>query len=113
MIDWPTFNENYQYFPKAVIVELIDIFTSEFQARLIVLEKNIEDADFTSLKFNAHSYKSFISVYWDLKATDYACQLLALANEQENAGMMEVMAHLKSTSERLSEELTTHRKTLV
>jgi HPt (histidine-containing phosphotransfer) domain-containing protein len=60
VIDWEQFNENFQYYDRDTIVEVIGNFVEEFEGRLEVLEKNISDGDFKQLSFNAHSLKSVI-----------------------------------------------------
>lgn len=65
MIDRPKFNENFQYFEKEIIVEIIDIFESEYEDRFKALRENISIRDFNQLKFHAHSLKGVIANFMD------------------------------------------------
>lgn len=61
MVNKQNFYETYQYFDKSVIVEIIDIFISEYAERFEKLSKNITDRDFQKMRFNAHSLKGVIA----------------------------------------------------
>ncbi len=61
MVNKQNFYETYQYFDKSVIVEIIDIFISEYAERFEKLSKNISDRDFQKMRFNAHSLKGVIA----------------------------------------------------
>jgi len=61
MVNKQNFYETYQYFDKSVIVEIIDIFISEYAERFEKLSQNITDRDFQKMRFNAHSLKGVIA----------------------------------------------------
>jgi len=61
MVNKQNFYETYQYFDKSVIVEIIDIFISEYTERFEKLSQNITDRDFQKMRFNAHSLKGVIA----------------------------------------------------
>ncbi len=61
MIDKEKFQENFKYFDKELIVEIIDMFINEHPDRMSLIKKNIEDLDMDALKFNAHSLKGVIA----------------------------------------------------
>ena len=79
VIDWDQFNENFQYYDKEIIKEVIDIFVDEYDNRIRDLQKNIEEKDFINLAFNAHSFKSVISNYMAPKAYELTRKLEELA----------------------------------
>ncbi|KAF0196125.1 MAG: hypothetical protein FD166_2610 [Bacteroidetes bacterium] len=61
MVNKQNFYETYQFFDKSVIIEIIDIFISEYAERFEKLTKNIADRDFQNMRFNAHSLKGVIA----------------------------------------------------
>lgn len=61
MVNKQNFYETYQYFDKSVIIEIIDIFISEYAERFEKLSKNIAERDFQKMRFNAHSLKGVIA----------------------------------------------------
>lgn len=67
VIDWEQFNDNFQYYDKEIIKEVIDIFVSEYDSRISNLQKDIEEKDYTNLAFHAHSFKGVIGNYIHLK----------------------------------------------
>ena len=65
MIDRQKLNQNFQYFDNETIIEIIDIFFSEYPERVEKIQKNIAEKDFTQLKFNAHSIKGVVANFQD------------------------------------------------
>jgi hypothetical protein len=61
MVNKQNFYETYQFFDKSVIIEIIDIFISEYAERFEKLNKNIVERDFQNMRFNAHSLKGVIA----------------------------------------------------
>ncbi len=61
MIDKEKFQENFKYFDKELIVEIIDMFINEHPERMSKIKQNIEDLDMKALTFNAHSLKGVIA----------------------------------------------------
>jgi HPt (histidine-containing phosphotransfer) domain-containing protein len=60
-IDKEKFKENFSYFDKEIVLEIINMFIDEYPDRMEKIRKNIEERDFDELKFNAHSIKGVIS----------------------------------------------------
>ncbi len=61
MVNKQHFYETYQFFDESVIIEIIDIFVSEYADRFEKLNKNIAEHDFQKMRFNAHSLKGVIA----------------------------------------------------
>ncbi len=55
------FLENFQYFDKEVVLEIINIFLEEYPQRMETLQTNINERDFDQLRFNAHSLKGVVA----------------------------------------------------
>jgi len=105
VIDWVQFNENFQYYDKEIISEIINIFFEEYDTRMIDLEKNIAEKDFTALAFNAHSLKSVISNYMAPQVLELTRRLEEMGKNKSDEGIDELFADLKSTTKKLMLEL--------
>ena len=112
VIDWDQFNENFQYYDKSIIVEVIDLFFEEYEPRISTLQKNIDEKDFTSLAFNAHSLKSVISNYMAPSALEITRKLEELGKNQTTEGLNEVFSRLKSITLELLLELKDYVRNL-
>jgi len=109
-IDWTQFNENFQYYDKEIIKEVINIFIDEYDQRISNLKKNIEDKDFTNLAFNAHSFKGVIANYMAPKAYQLTLKLEDLAKNNSDEGIDEVFTELMDETQELLLELKTYLK---
>jgi len=112
MIDRIKFEENFQYFEKDIIVEIIDIFESEYQERFTNIEKNINEKDFVQLKFNAHSLKGVVANFMDPATVELSRKLDEFAKNKEEDGLRELYTRLKASCDALREELRQIRKDL-
>ncbi len=112
MIDRQKFNENFQYFEKDIIVEIIDIFESEYDERFTSLRDNIVQRDFNKLKFNAHSLKGVIANFMDPVTIDLSRRLDEKAKNKEEAGLDGLFEELKSKSDELRVALQTIKSEL-
>ncbi len=61
LIDKEEFRENFKPFDKEIVVEIIDIFIQEWPERRDEIRKNIDERDFDSLRFSAHSLKGVVA----------------------------------------------------
>lgn len=106
VIDWDQFNENFQYYDKETIQEVIKDFFEETEERMIQLEKIISERDFAKLAFNAHSLKSVIGNFMAPKPYEMCRQLETMGKQNEGNHLEEVFSELKG----LIGELTTDLK---
>lgn len=112
MINRQKMNENFQYFDKEIVVEIIDIFISEFDNRFENLHKNVVEKDFIQLKFNAHSLKGVIANFMDPVTIDLSRKLDEMAKAKDEAGLKELFDNLYDASKKLLEELIGIKKEL-
>lgn len=112
MIDRHKFNDNFQYFDKEIIVEIIDIFFSEYEERYKNLQQNVLEKDFTKLKFNAHSLKGVIANFMDPVTIELSRKLDEMAKNKEESGLDQLYEELTQSSSDLMEELKQIRKEL-
>lgn len=110
MIDRQEFNETFQYFDKEIIVEIIDIFLSEYDERFKNLRANVAERDFEKLKFNAHSLKGVIANFKDPVTIDQSKRLDDMAKNKVENGLDKALADLEKSSAALIEELIVIKK---
>jgi HPt (histidine-containing phosphotransfer) domain-containing protein len=61
IIEKDRFQENFQYFDKEIVLEIINIFIDEYPDRMNSIKENIDQKDFDQLRFNAHSLKGVVA----------------------------------------------------
>jgi hypothetical protein len=112
MIDRQKFNENFQYFDKQIIIEIIDIFFSEYEERYENLQKSVREKDFIKLKFNSHSLKGVIANFMDPVTIGLTTRLDEMAKNKVVSGLDQLYDDLKKNSDYLLEELKQIREEL-
>lgn len=105
MIDRQKLNQNFQYFDKETIIEIIDIFFSEYPERVEKIQKNVVDKDFNQLKFNAHSLKGVVANFQDPLTIELSRKLDEMAKNQQSAGLQTVFDDLNNACLKLLDEL--------
>jgi len=105
MIDRIRFKENFVYLDKEVIIEIIDIFLSEYQDRLKNIQQNITDNDIHQLKFNAHSLKGVIANFMDPVTIELSRILDDKAKHNDLINIQDLVNNLTKESEVLAQEL--------
>lgn len=110
MINRQKFDDTFQYFDKEVILNIIDIFEKELPERLRNIRKNIEEKDFDTLAFNAHSLKSNIGTFLAAEPTRIVKKMEELAIRKKDKALVETYARLESASMELLNELKEIRK---
>lgn len=110
MIDREKFKENFFYLDKEVVIEIIDIFLSEYEDRLANIQKNIAEQNFSGLKFNAHSLKGVIANFMDPQTIELSRSMDEKAKLEESNGLQELFENLKERTEALVVELNDLKK---
>jgi HPt (histidine-containing phosphotransfer) domain-containing protein len=133
MIDWDKFNDRLGCFDEDLILELIDMFITDYPQRMIDLRKSVEDKDYHQLDENAHTLKTNCATFGDndsarlaynlellgknqvsynslLVNSDSWIQLELLGNNNPEDDMKNVFAQFVSSSEQLVQELEQYRK---
>ena len=104
------FIENFQYFDKEIVVEIIDIFLKEYPARVNAIAVDIESGDCDNLKFNAHSIKGVIANFVAPQAEQCARELEIRATEKNMDGVKELFEEFKKSSASMVDELAELRE---
>jgi len=109
-IDWEQFNENFQYYDKETVSEVIENFFEELDDRMNALAKNIGEGDMTSLSFNAHSLKSVIGNFMAPRPYELSRNIEVLAKEGSMTTIPALYAELKELCYELKGELSAYLK---
>lgn len=104
------FLENFQYFDKEVVLEIINIFIEEYPERLKTLQKNITDGDFDQLRFNAHSIKGVVANFVAPEVQNLAKALEMKGTNKESDGVQELYDTFKVKADEMLEELIELKK---
>lgn len=105
VIDENSFMETFQYFDKSIVVEIIDIFIEEYPQRMSDLKKDIDQKDFTKLKFDAHSLKGVIANFFAAEPQQHARDLEIKGSASDAEGLEETYQKLALTVSDLLEDL--------
>ena len=107
VINKEQFQENFKFFDKEIIVEIIDLFIDEFDERMMNLKSNIEASDMEQLIFHAHSLKGVISNFVADEPRELARALEEKAKEKDQPALIDLYYKLYNSTSKLVEELKT------
>ena len=105
IIDRDQFFENFKYFDKEIVLEIIDIFINEYPDRMKSLEQDISNGDFSALKFDAHSLKGVVANFIAPEAENLARILEKKGEESDATDLESLYTELKEKTSILIEEL--------
>lgn len=105
MIDREKFKENFKSFDKEIVLEIIEIFLDEYDTRMEQLNKNINENDLESLRFNAHSFKGVVANFLAEEPKNISRQLEENAKQGITEGNPELFEQLKVKTDEMIEEL--------
>ncbi|MCF8228758.1 MAG: Hpt domain-containing protein [Bacteroidales bacterium] len=105
VIEKEEFRQNFKPFDKEIVVEIIDIFIQEWPDRQKEIQKNIEEGDFESLRFNAHSLKGVVANFIADEPKTLAKQLEDNAKEKIDDDNLAKFQELTKLINELIEEL--------
>lgn len=99
------FQENFKYFDKEIIVEIIDLFINEFDSRMNTIKNSIDKLDMDSLKFSAHSLKGVIANFVADVPESYARKLEIKAKINDHSDLDKLYQQLYDSTEKMVNEL--------
>jgi HPt (histidine-containing phosphotransfer) domain-containing protein len=110
IIDKEKFKENFSYFDKEIVLEIINIFIDEYPSRIAIIKKNIEEKNFEELRFNAHSLKGVISNFVAEEARLAAKELEDKGKEKDSQDLEEAFENMVDKTKQVYNELTKLKK---
>jgi|GEM_PF-2510427 len=112
MIDRQMFNDMFNNLDKENIVELIDIFFSQYEERFEAIRKNVTERDFDHLKETSHKLKGALVLFMDPVTSQLSKRFVEMARSNTEAGLDQMLADLEKNTRILVEELKVIRKEL-
>lgn len=110
LIDNKQFTDNFQYFDKEIVLEIIDIFINEYPDRIKSISETIEQQDFDNLRFNAHSIKGVIANFIAVDVQEIARDIEMKGANKDITGVAELFETFKTKSAAMLEELKVLRE---
>lgn len=110
MINLENFNENFKYYGNDIVVQIIDMFVEDYQEELKMIEQNIINKDFLSLRFNAHHLKGSIANFMDPETTELTRKLEEMGENKTEDSLAETFSELQLATKILLKELLLHRE---
>jgi HPt (histidine-containing phosphotransfer) domain-containing protein len=104
MIDKENFRNNFRYYDKEIVAQVIEMFLEEYEGRFIELQKNIDDQDFEKIDHNAHSFKGVVT-YMSPDLYELARILEFKGKEKDSSGLQETFDQLRNGTVELVSEL--------
>lgn len=86
MINREKFKENFQYYDKEVVVQVMDIFNNEYPHALQELQQSIAVLDFPTLNRKAHGLKGVVA-YMSPELSGLCHELEQKGAEQNSDGL--------------------------
>jgi HPt (histidine-containing phosphotransfer) domain-containing protein len=86
MINKEKFRENFQYYDKEVVVQVMDIFNNEYPQALQELQQSIAVLDFPTLNRKAHGLKGVVA-YMSTELSGLCHELEQKGAEQNSEGL--------------------------
>jgi HPt (histidine-containing phosphotransfer) domain-containing protein len=109
-VDKEKFKENFSYFDKEIVLEIINMYIDEYPERMEKIKKNIDELNFDELKFNAHSIKGVISNFVAEDARLAAKKLEDKGTLKDPEGLNELYEDLKKKAGEVYNDLLELRK---
>ncbi|RLD91690.1 MAG: hypothetical protein DRJ09_00335 [Bacteroidetes bacterium] len=113
IIDKDQFRENFEFFDKEIVIDIINMFVDEYPERMQKIKQNIDDKDFDNLKFNAHSLKGVVSNFVAEEARAAAKRLEDKGTNKDDSDLDTLFADLQQKTKQVIDELSELKKEFV
>ena len=105
VIDWDQFEDNFSYYDKETIREVIENYLDEYEERIKTLEQYLGNQDLPQLSFHAHSLKSVIGNFMAAEPYELCRKIEVYAKEGETKELPALLESLKIKTDALNREL--------
>ncbi len=106
MIDRSNFREQFQYYDRELVVEVIDVFLKELPQRLADLRADTGLRDLGKLVQDAHSLKGMAGTFLATEAYEICGRLEEKAKKQDTGDIPELLSQLESVCSQVAADLT-------
>ncbi|MBE0651549.1 MAG: Hpt domain-containing protein [Bacteroidales bacterium] len=110
IIEKDRFQENFQYFDKEVVLDIINIFLEEYPLRMNTIKTNIDQKDFDQLRFNAHSLKGVVANFIAPDVQNVARTMEMKGTNKDFSDIDELYSELKEKADVMVKELSELKK---
>lgn len=110
IIERDRFKENFQFFDKEVVLDIINIFIDEYPERMLSIRENIDQKDFDQLRFNAHSLKGVVANFIAPEVQGLARSMEMKGTDKDLKDIDALYSELKGKADVMVEELTELKK---
>ncbi len=110
IIEKERFLENFQYFDKEVVLDIINIFLEEYPDRIRMIRTNIDQQDFDQLRFNAHSLKGVVANFVAPEVQSAAKAMEMKGTNKDLSDIDDLYTVLKEKADVMIEELADLKK---
>ena len=108
MIDKEKFRDNFKYYDKGIVLQVIDMFLAGYPDRLKELQANINTMDFVKIDHNAHSLKGEVA-YMSSEVSELARVMEHKGKDKDGNGLQDTFDKLRSGTLILAGELNQMR----
>lgn len=112
MVDKEKFDEQFQYFDKETIIEIINIFLNEKETRFKLLHRNLNDGDLNEFAKNSHSLKGTIGSFMAPVPLLLVSALEENAKAKDESVIHKNLRELEEACDTLAEELESIKRSL-
>jgi HPt (histidine-containing phosphotransfer) domain-containing protein len=105
MIDRSEFNEQFKYYDREVVAEIIDLFLGSYEEQLLELCTHLAGGRLDLVNMHAHTLKGLAATFVAPDAKVLASQVEEQAGRAEDAGLSELITQLESAVHDMAGEL--------
>ena len=105
IVDKEKFQENFRFFDKEIVLEIIIMFINEFPERMTAIKQNVDDLDMEKLRFNAHSLKGVVANFMADDTQEVAKRMELKGKENDTSGLPDLYQELYNSTSQLVDEL--------
>jgi len=109
MIDKETFRDNFRYYDKGIVLQVIDMFLADYQDTFTGLQASIDNLDFDGIDNIAHSFKSNVA-YMSAEVSELARIIEHKGKDKNNDGLQAAFEKLKAGTSLMVNELVEMRQ---
>jgi HPt (histidine-containing phosphotransfer) domain-containing protein len=112
MIDKEAFRENFKYYDKEIVLQVIDMFLADYAGIFEELQVSINNMDFNAIDNIAHSFKSNVA-YMSAEVSELARILEHKGKDKNGEGLQLTFDKLKAGTALMVNELAEMRQEYV
>lgn len=105
MISRSEFQEQFKYYDREVVTEILDLFLGSYTSQLLDLRNQLTGGRFDMVSMHAHSLKGLAATFADPDAKALASAIEEKAGKNDGEGLQELVARLEQAVHEMAGEL--------